>query len=169
MSLRTRETYRLEVANKADANSPLTDINTYYFELDTINKRVRIRTSNSDNENHIYMLTIDTKNSTVCLTDEINNEILIESETPRVRLRNSEGSFLDLFGKNIIVAAPGDIIMKADGNIYQTGSNITDQASGQSTTKAGSVNISGNTTIDGKPFLPHTHPDAQGGTTGGVS
>jgi hypothetical protein len=31
------------------------------------------------------------------------------------------------------------------------------------------VNSNGNTTIDGKNFLAHTHPDAQGGTTGSVS
>ena len=184
MRYRKLETLRWEVSNDKSANKQLTDNNTYFLELDTLrNPRIIMRTSNSNGEQHIYQFLIDTKNSVITLCDEINNEIRIESNTPRVRLRNSAGTFLDLFNQDAVLAAVGNVFIKADKSITFSSPDITtlgnnsvttktatltDQVSGNATLKASSVNIGGSTTIDGKPFLPHTHPTPTG-QSGGVS
>jgi hypothetical protein len=49
-----------------------------------------------------------------------------------------------------------------DTMVEITGTTINIQTSG-------TVNIDGNTTVDGKVFLQHTHSDPQGGSTGPVS
>lgn len=111
--LRKKERLNLSVSDTPNVVDELTDDNTYFIELDTLHeKKIRISTSKSDGEKYRYLLMIDSKANTVTLCDDNNNEILIESDTPRVRLRNHDGTLLDLAQKNMTLIVPEDFLLK---------------------------------------------------------
>ncbi len=111
--LRKKERLNLSVADTPTVVDELTDDNTWFIELDTLHeKKIRISTSNSDGEQFRYLLMIDAKNSKVILCDDNNNEILIESNTPRIRLRNHDGTIIDMAQKNMALIVPEDLLIK---------------------------------------------------------
>lgn len=112
-NLRKKERFNLSVADTPNVVDELNDDNTYFIELDTLHeKRIKISTSNSDGEKYRYLLMFDSKKNTITLCDDNNNEILIESDTPRVRLRNHDGTLLDLAQKNMTLIVPEDFLLK---------------------------------------------------------
>ena len=131
---RINEHIRFSCANKAgDPTAPLTDSNTYYAEIDTkYHKRVIISTSNSDGERYRYTFLIDSIANTVTLKDNIGNELLIESDTPRVRLKNSNASFLDLnaytgtwFARDALTIITNTLTMNTTNTINNSATAIT--------------------------------------------
>lgn len=113
-NLRRLERFRLAVSNDSSAQKELNDDNTYFIEMDTLHsKRIRIQTSKSDGESYIYTIIVNSDTNTLTINDDIGNELIIESDIPRVRLKNSDYSFLDLFQKDVIIGAARDVIVKA--------------------------------------------------------
>jgi len=111
--LRKKERLNLSVADTPNTVDELTDDNTYFIEMDTLHeKKIRISTSNSDGEQFRYLLMFDAKANKVLICDDNDNEILIESDTPRVRLRNHDGTILDLVQKNMALIVPEDLLIK---------------------------------------------------------
>lgn len=111
--LRKKERLNWSVSNNPDTVDELTDENTYFVELDTLHgKKIRIGTSNSDGETYRYLIEIDAKANTFKVVDDNDNEILLESETPRIRLRNHDGTVCDLIQKNLCMVIPEDWIVK---------------------------------------------------------
>lgn len=108
--LRKKEILRYAVSNSDETDKDLNESNTYFFELDTLHKkRIRLQTSNSDGEKFIYSVVIDAKNNFVSILDNIGNEIILESELPRIKMKNSDGSIVDIKKKDIFVMAKEDI------------------------------------------------------------
>ena len=124
--LRRLELHRIAVSDDQSVDKDLDDENTYFIELDTLyNKRIRIVTSKADDEDFRYEIVIDAKRNFLSLSDDDNNEIIIESDIPRVKLRNHDGTLLDLNKKDAIILAPQDIIMSADRQVVISTGNIT--------------------------------------------
>jgi hypothetical protein len=67
-------------------------------------------------------------------------------------------------GVNIITPGTIGLVSTGDINIGSSNGNVN-------ITSPNNINITSgsNTVIDHKPFLPHKHPDPQGGVTGGVA
>lgn len=113
-NLRGPERLNFRISGAPGPIAALTDENTYCIELDTKHhKRVLLRTSKANGEEYAYFLALDPENNRFVVCDDSNNEILIDSELPRVRMRNRDGSIIDLAQKSIIQIAPEDILMKA--------------------------------------------------------
>ncbi len=110
--LRKQERYRIVVSDTDVVDKELNDENSYVVEVDTINKRIVLKTCKSDNEPFAYMVFIDAKTGTLRVCDDINNEFLIDSNEPRVMLRNSEGCLLDLHKKDLTLVAIDDATIK---------------------------------------------------------
>jgi hypothetical protein len=105
----------------------LDDDNTYFLELDSrIHKRVRISTSTADGEQFRYLLELSPENNQAMLSDSIGNMIGLQSDIPRVFMKNSTNSLLDLNMENIIMACKGNITLKTDeGDItFASGKDI---------------------------------------------
>lgn len=115
--LRCRERYRIACANSPNTTKVLSDDNTYWFEIDTINKRVTIGTSDGDGEKFIYRLLIDPSNTKFHVYDNIGNEIYLNSEESIVRLQNSKGSFISANALDVFVVAKRDAVVKAGRQI----------------------------------------------------
>lgn len=130
--MRKTERYRIHIANEQKTVKELSDENTYFFELDTLhNKHVHIQTSDSDGEEFIYMIKLDAKENTIRICDNADNEIVIESELPRVFLRNGDGSFVDINRKNVVLNAVEDLILKAGRQIIEDSPMKTDAQVGK--------------------------------------
>lgn len=116
---RRTETMRWSISGTLDNVATLTDDNTMFIEMDTRDThRFRISTSKADEELHRYLFMIDADKSMVTLSDDIGNIIYIDSETPRVCMKNSDNSLIDLNGKNIAIMCEQDItIISEKGNI----------------------------------------------------
>ena len=88
------------------------------MELDTkVAKRARIHTSKSDGEAFVYDITIDSKNNTLVITDDINNTIVIKSDEERVTINNSRGSVVNLNKSDIEIFAPRNILIRAGNTL----------------------------------------------------
>lgn len=116
--LRKLERYTISVSNNVTTPDGLSDGNCYTIDLDTLyNKHILLRTSKSAGEPFQYVIDIDAANSTIHICDDINNQILLDSKVPRILLSNSEGAFIDIAKRNVLITALDDIILKAGRQI----------------------------------------------------
>ena len=114
-NLRRLDTKRLDISGTLKNTPTLDDDNTYFIEMDTREtKRIRISTSKQDGEKFRYLFVIDADKSQVTLTDDVGNMFSIESEIPRVCMKNKSESLLDLNIENIIMACKGDMTLKTE-------------------------------------------------------
>lgn len=137
---RRTETYRVGISGTLENNPEVSDDNSYFLELDTRRShRVRISTSNTDGEKHRYLICIDADNSVMFLGDDYGNEIQLDSENKRIRLKNTDNSLVDLNQKNIVIACEQDITLAAkNGKIsIQAKGNIEQITESKQTTQAG--------------------------------
>lgn len=77
--LRGRERVRTALSNKDAGGESYTPDSSYWVEIDTKYKHLKIHTSDNDGEPTTYDLTINTKEGTVLLEDKLGNRILLES------------------------------------------------------------------------------------------
>ena len=115
--IRQLERYRLEIGDTQIPNQEKTEENTYYFELDSVAKRVRIHTSVSDNEPFLYEFTIDTANGAVTLLDSKGNRIFMDSQENQIQMNNADGTVANLNKVDMTLAAPRDIMLRAGRQI----------------------------------------------------
>lgn len=124
-SLRTTETDRWRIADSTTRIKEMTDDNSYFIEMTSDKKNIRIHTAKGNGEAFTYDIYIDAENNRIYIGDDVGNNMLLESEVPRVKLANKDGSFVDLFQKNIIMLAPEDLIFRAGRQtLFQT-PNVT--------------------------------------------
>lgn len=183
-NLRRTERFRLAVSDDVAFTKELTEDNTWYFEMDSRDKKhILISTSKSDKEKYRYLIKVDALNSKIQVMDDGNNEFTLESDTPRWYLRNRDGAVIDLIKKDIIIAAPRDIVLRADRQIVKASpTETTSQEQGDQTNvircknlaitctdsfvvDAPSVGLNGSTVVGGT--LMSGHHQAEGYSTGG--
>ena len=141
--LRRGELMRIAVSDDMAVTKDLTDANTYYIEMDTkISKRIKIATSKGDGEAFQYNLTFDAKNNKLTIGDDQNNKIEMYSDTPRVLVRNTAGTMIDMNNTNLIMVAPADMLIRADGSLTVTSPHI-EVVADSITITAGSINVGG--------------------------
>lgn len=146
-NLKTFERIRVSCANVATINkapvddpedieakkATLTDDNTYFFEMDTRDKKIiKISTSDSDGEKWRYFFKIDPEEQTVELWDQHtdknttehqpNNLIKLESKPKdyikgRITLQNASNTTIILEDKNLIINVPGNMMLNVGGDI----------------------------------------------------
>lgn len=125
-NLRLPEHIRIAASDDRARVKVLDKDNTYYIEIDTKHdKTITIRTSDSDGEKYRYLIQTDSKNNTVTIQDNDDNEIWIESDTPRILLKNRDKTFVDLDKTNLYMMAPQDIVLKADRQMLINTPNLT--------------------------------------------
>ena len=116
---RRTETYRVEISGTTENVGKMDDDNTYFFEMDTRrNHRVRISTSNKDEEQFRYTFQFNADTNEIFLGDDKGNQFYVRSDQPRVCMKNASASLVDLNDKNIVIMAEGDIsIVSTKGNL----------------------------------------------------
>ena len=124
--LRRTERYTIRVSDNLSVPQGLSDNNCYTLELDTKYKgHILLKTAKTTEESYQYQIRIDTINSTIQICDDNNNQILLDSKIPRIKINNTNGSYVDVVKDNVNIVAPQDIILKADRQILIDTPNIT--------------------------------------------
>ena len=124
-NLRKTEIMRMAVSGDNSQNKTLSEDNTYFVELDSkVGKRIRMHTSKSNGEAFGYDLSIDATAGAITLGDDVGNKIIIDSNSNKLVLSNKEGSVIGLNGKDIIIMAAGNLVMRAGGTLFIDGPTI---------------------------------------------
>ena len=107
---------------------------SYWFEVDTLNKYVKLHTSDNDGELTTYDITINTKEGVLEIKDGVGNSVLMNS---------SEGSLTVTMNSKVTLKAP-EIIL--DGAVTTTGTQLIED---KATLKSGmAVSGGGGSTVD---------------------
>lgn len=110
---RRTERQMIAVANTPDGPAPINTENSYGLTMDTQEEQiVRLHTSNTAGEEFRYQVFLDAKTGAVGFRDDANNEVMIQSEIPRVFMRNNKGTYLELAGENLSMIVPKDLLIK---------------------------------------------------------
>ena len=118
---------------------------SYWFEVDTLNKYVKLHTSDNDGELTTYDVLINTKEGVLEIKDGIGNSVLMSS---------SEGSLTVTMNAKVTIKAP-EIVL--DGDVTTTGTQLikdkTTMSNGMSLSGGGeggsSASIDGNIEVQG--------------------
>jgi phage baseplate assembly protein gpV len=100
---------------------------SYWFEVDTLNKYVKLHTSDNDGELTTYDITLNTKEGSLEIKDGVGNSVLMNS---------SEGSLTATMNSKVTLKAP-EIVL--DGDVTTTG---TQAIVGKATLQSG-MGVSG--------------------------
>jgi hypothetical protein len=181
--LRRTERYTIRVSDNLTVPQGLSDNNCYTLELDTKYKgHILLKTAKTTEEAFQYQIRIDTINSTIQICDDNDNQIFLDSNVPRIKINNTNGSYVDVVKDNVNVVAPQDIILKADrqilidtpnitvanqagdGSCVMNSKNMAINSSGSMVIKAPSIGLDGSVVTD---TILANHVQASGYSTGG--
>lgn len=112
--LRRRETVIFNLSNTVDESTKeINSTNSYSVIFSTHTKELTVQTTKTDGEEFAYILKLDVKNGLFVITDDINNQISLESKEKRITLVNADGSTVVLDKKNIKMEASETVEIKA--------------------------------------------------------
>jgi len=115
---RRTETWCQAINDTTDNAATLGDDNTYFIRVDTRRQKgITISTAKSDGEAYRYKLWIDTAGNTVSLADDSGNFISIDSNVPKITLRNRSDTVVSLDDQDINITCKGNINIDAKKNI----------------------------------------------------
>lgn len=132
--LRRRETVVLTLSNTADESTKeINSTNSYSVIASTHTKEVTIQTTKTDGEPFAYIIKLDTKNGLFVVTDDMDNQISLESAEKRITLVNGSGTSVVLDKKNIKMDAIETIDINGK-NVNINATNLTTNATTHSVT-----------------------------------
>ena len=167
----TNKTPSVDKDDVEERDKGLTDDNTYYFEIDTKDKKhVLLSTSASDGEEWRYFFKIDAEAHTVELWDNCvdgsqpNNTIKLESRPNpatkgKITIQNASGNTIIMQGEDTMVKIPRNLMVEVGGdtqftchgnvssNIKKDFTSIVDQNSLTTIKQSASKNIMQNNSV----------------------
>ena len=102
-----------EIANNAKTPEDLNESNTYGHEANTVGKYYKIYTSKSSGEKFAYSILIDAGHGIVTIADDDENKIELDSNVPRIVIKNKNGCFFEMSQNNVNITAVEDMTLKA--------------------------------------------------------
>lgn len=101
---------------------------SYWAEVDTMNKYVKLHTSDNDGEVTIYDVIFNTKDGNIVIKDGFGNHFVIDSKESFMELKDKEGNLIKISSSSGKVEAKANkaIVLKApvillDGEVGMTG------------------------------------------------
>lgn len=134
--IRRLETVRYSYGNLKEGLKEYDADSSYFFEVSTHEKFVKLHTSKSDGEPFEYNVTINTFNGTITVGDDAGNNITIDSQAEKLQLVNTTGTSVTIDKENIILSAT-NLVLDCD--------NITAAGSSNIALDAGTIALSGGT------------------------
>lgn len=128
--LRKLETVIWAFSGTKDENADDKADNTYFLEISTHTKQVRFHTSQADDEPYGYDFLLNTKEGIFQFTDSIQNMIYLHSDNRQLVLRNAEGTYFNMFGKDLQINVEGDMstVVKGKYTLQVDGEYVTKAA-----------------------------------------
>lgn len=136
---------------------------TYYVEFSAHKKSITLSTSKAQGEPFAYMVTIDTGNGKLTISDDVDNTMFLDSTQNQWHIQNGDGSFFDMTHKAISSYAADSIDFKTKAFSIES-TTATLQA--QTNTITATTTHNGNFTENGMYELNGDMTTAEG-TEGG--
>lgn len=155
-NLRRQETVLYSYSNLKSGLEAYDLDTSYYFLVDTRNKKIVLKTSNNDGELTTYNVTIDTKKGSVEIKDGKNNFIQLDSE--KDTLTATTNSSVVINTKNFVVNAQSTTINTTNFNLNSSNTNMT----GNVVSSGSSAVFNSNVNINGKLVVPVTVTQVEG-------
>ena len=112
-STRKLETVTYAYSGTKNENEQMNENNSYTQGVSTHDGFVNlITTSKTNGEKFKYVISVDSKNGTVTIKDDVNNIIELISENSEIRIKNAAGSIFDLKGGTCLLECPESITVK---------------------------------------------------------
>lgn len=180
--LRKLETIIWSISDTQDEGAEPSDQNTYFLVWSTHSKLIQLHTSTSDGEAVGYDFIFNTKESTVQLTDTMDNTFFLDSLARRLVLRTGSDAYIDLNDTDLNINVPGNMTTIVGGSMsFKSGGGTSLDAGGGFITKAPNVDFitpkttttalletGGNTTIGGALSLAAGMTTGAGGSGGNI-
>ena len=135
--LRRQETVNYSFSNlKSEKGKKAFDKKTsYWLEISTKHKYIKLHTANNDNEHTTYDITIDTKSGFIDIKDGKGNLITLDSSKNKLNINTN--SSIDVTTRNLNIKADNSVNittpvlnltgnLEVKGNIHATGTIIDD-------------------------------------------
>lgn len=175
-------------ATKDESADPRLPENSYYLEVSTHKGAITLSTSKANEEFCKYVVQINTKEGRIVVTDDIGNEMAMDSAETIIGFTNADGTQFELNKRDILGYAPEDIILAAEENMKLscktfelTCQNGTVNASSSftiktptltldagSTTATGTLGVDGNTTLNSQLAVSGTSRFSSAMTATGI-
>lgn len=92
---RRLDVYVLAISNtKNEEADALTPQNSYFLEINTVDKIIALVTNKSDGEPYAYNLQLNTKDGALIFTDDVQNSFQLDSKEQLLEFLNGAGSFI---------------------------------------------------------------------------
>jgi len=146
----------------------------YFFEVSTHNGYIKVHTSMANKEPYTYDIEINTKEGRIVITDSIDNYILLDSKAKRIRMENTDKSFIDIIGKSIFGEAIDSISWKTKdykieaSNSYTLSTTTNKQSATNTEINSSSTAINSNVAIKGGSLTHNGVNVGDSHTHGGV-
>lgn len=150
-SLRRLEHVNFSFSNEPSGINAFDKNSSYWFEISTRDKYIHLHTSKNDNELHEYDININTADGNFTITDDVNNNFIIDSKTNTITINQSNGSIISMNDVGVEITTKeytvnadkislnspqitfsgssvginGDSINIAGGNVALTGGSVT--------------------------------------------
>lgn len=119
--LRRRDIVLFVVSNTTDeSTTELTPANSYFFEINTVDKHITLSTPNNDGEACGYTVQLNTKDGNFSLSDTIGNAIVLDSVAHLIQLMNADNSTVKVDKTKILIAANDEVMIKTKSFIAET-------------------------------------------------
>lgn len=144
-ALRRLEHVVYAYSNLPSGRTPFGNSSSYGQLFSTLDKKISIWTSSSNGEKFSYQCTLDAKNSTVRIQDNVANTVGINSSETEVFIKNSKGTTVSVIGEKIILSSKVAVDLKTKG-FTMSGENVTVNGN----VKLNSERVDGTGTINAK-------------------
>lgn len=98
--------------------------NHYRVEFSGHRRIINLTTSKANGEKSLYSLLLDGGNGLITLGDAEGNEFVLNTEAKQWGLRNSEGTYVVLDKKNLLMGAEENILIEAGENLAMEAKNV---------------------------------------------
>lgn len=144
---RKTDKLRIFVHSKDECDN---DKDPYFVELNSVDGKLQLHTGTENGESHSYDIIVDTKSSTITLTDDNGNTIGISTEDKLISLENESGSYVKIEDKDISCNCDGDFSIDCDNFKVKAKTAINEEGTSKVETKGGKVSISSDSTMEMK-------------------
>lgn len=148
---RLREKVTFRIANKNLTVEDLSDDNTYYLTLNSIDKHITLATTMIDSDEFSYTFKFDVPNKSAFIKDSDGNSVVMKSDVPSITITNKNGTMMEVNKDNINMNAPKNMNLTIGGdfNISVANNLIAKIGSGLKITSPVAKADIGITTLDG--------------------
>lgn len=108
---------RLDLPNSTKKEDDAIIEEHYRIEMSGHQRIINISTSAVNKEISVYSLLLDGGNGIISLADGEGNELTLDTQAKRWALRNSEGSYIVLDKKNIMIGSEDSVFIQSDSKI----------------------------------------------------